>query len=79
MMKVILYLYDQCAAMVKKGQALSSILATGIFAEVNKIKYDVPNDRLRCWTTTTVRSTGPWPPWHKQGGTQKYESENCGT
>ena len=25
---------------------LSSILATGIFAEVNKIKYDVPNDRL---------------------------------
>ena len=46
MMKVILYLYDQCAAMVKKGQALSSILATGIFAEVNKIKYDVPNDRL---------------------------------
>ena len=46
MMKVILYLYDQCAAMVKKGQALSSILATGIFAEVNKIKYDVPNARL---------------------------------
>ena len=45
-LKVILYLYDQCAALVKKGQALSSILATGIFAEVNKIKYDVPNDRL---------------------------------
>ena len=46
MMKVILYLYDQCAAMVKKGQALTSTLATGIFAEVNKIKYDVPNDML---------------------------------
>ena len=46
MMKVILYLYDQCAAMIKKGYAISAILETGIFGEVVKIKYDVPNSKL---------------------------------
>lgn len=46
MMKVILYLYDQCAAMIKKGHAISAILETGIFGEVVKIKYDVPNSKL---------------------------------
>ena len=46
MMKVILYLYDQCAAMIKKGHAISVILETGIFGEVVKIKYDVPNSKL---------------------------------
>ena len=45
-MKVILYLYDQCAAMIKKGYAISAILETGIFGEVVKIKYDVPNSKL---------------------------------
>ncbi|MBS4784841.1 MAG: V-type ATP synthase subunit A [Clostridiales bacterium] len=46
MMKVILYLYDQCRSMVKKGHTISSILETGIFSDVIKIKYDVPNNRL---------------------------------
>ena len=46
MMKVILYLYDQCAAMIKKGHAISAILETGIFGELVKIKYDVPNSKL---------------------------------
>ena len=46
MMKVILYLYDQCAAMIKKGHAISAILETSIFGEVVKIKYDVPNSKL---------------------------------
>ena len=46
MMKVILYLYDQCAAMIRKGHAISTILATGIFGEAVKIKYDVPNSKL---------------------------------
>ena len=46
MMKVILYLYDQCAAMIRKGHAISAILETGIFGEVVKIKYDVPNSKL---------------------------------
>lgn len=46
MMKVILYLYDQCAAMIKKGYAISAILETGIFGEVVKIKYNVPNSKL---------------------------------
>ena len=45
MMKVILYLYDQCRSMVKKGHTISSILETGIFSDVIKIKYDVPNDK----------------------------------
>ena len=46
MMKVILYLYDQCAAMIKKGHAISAILETGIFGQVVKIKDDVPNSKL---------------------------------
>ena len=46
MMKVILYLYEQCRAMVKKGHTISSILETGLFGDVIKIKYDVPNNNL---------------------------------
>ena len=32
--------------MIKKGYAISAILETGIFGEVVKIKYDVPNSKL---------------------------------
>ena len=32
--------------MIKKGHAISAILETGIFGEVVKIKYDVPNSKL---------------------------------
>ncbi|MDD4850035.1 MAG: V-type ATP synthase subunit A [Gemmiger sp.] len=46
MMEVILYLYDQCAALVAKQVPVSKLLKTGLFDKIVKIKYDVPNDKL---------------------------------
>ena len=45
MMEVILYLFDQCAALVAKQVPVSKLLKTGLFDKVVKIKYDVPNDK----------------------------------
>jgi V/A-type H+-transporting ATPase subunit A len=46
MMEVILYLYDQCAALVAKQVPVSKLLKTGLFDKLTKMKYDVPNDKL---------------------------------
>lgn len=46
MMKVISYLRRACAAKVAKKIPVSLISKTGIFDEVIKMKYDVPNDKL---------------------------------
>ncbi|MCI2046275.1 MAG: V-type ATP synthase subunit A [Faecalibacterium sp.] len=46
MMRVILHLYDGCAALVAKQVPVSKLLKTGLFEKVIKIKYDVPNDHL---------------------------------
>ena len=46
MMETILYLYHSCSDALRSGYALSSILSTGIFDTVTKMKYDVPNDHL---------------------------------
>ena len=46
MMETILYLYHSCSDALRNGYALSSILSTGIFDTVTKMKYDVPNDHL---------------------------------
>ncbi len=45
MMKVISYLRRACAAKVAKKIPVSLISKTGIFDEVIKMKYDVPNDK----------------------------------
>ena len=53
MMDTILYLYHSCIDALRQGNALSSILATGIFDTVTKMKYDVPNDHLELFDTYT--------------------------
>ena len=44
MMQVILYLNDQCAAIIKNGVALSEILDLHLFELLAGMKYEVPND-----------------------------------
>ncbi|MEG0177748.1 MAG: V-type ATP synthase subunit A, partial [Anaerorhabdus sp.] len=46
MLKVISYLYESCKPLVAKKFPISSILNTGIFDAVIKIKYDVPNNNI---------------------------------
>lgn len=46
MMKVILYLYDKANELVMRSIPISNIISTGIFDKLNRIKYDVPNDKL---------------------------------
>jgi V/A-type H+-transporting ATPase subunit A len=51
MMRVILHLYDACAALVAKQVPVSKLLKTGMFEKLIKIKYDVPNDHLELLDT----------------------------
>ena len=46
MMDTILYLYHRCKEALSNGALLRSILSSGIFETVTKMKYDVPNDHL---------------------------------
>ena len=46
MMEVILYLNDRCQQVVAQGKPIRTIIETGIFDEVVKMKYDVPNNDL---------------------------------
>ena len=46
MMDVILYLYDKSKDLVSRGAPISSILETGLFDLIIKMKYDIPNDKL---------------------------------
>ena len=46
MMRIILHLYKSSQALVARAIPLSGLTATGLFDEVSRIKYDVPNDRL---------------------------------
>lgn len=46
MLKVISYLYEACKPLIGKRIPVSLILKTGIFEEVIKMKYDVPNDNI---------------------------------
>lgn len=46
MLKVIQYLYEACKPLVAKHIPVSLILKTGIFEEVIKMKYDVPNNNI---------------------------------
>ena len=44
-MEVILHLYNRSKEIVATGLPLSSILQTGLFEKVSKMKYDIPNDQ----------------------------------
>lgn len=46
MMKTILYLYDKTSQVIEKGIPISTVLETGIFDRVSRMKYDIPNDKL---------------------------------
>lgn len=46
MLKVISYLNEACKPFVQKKFPISSIMKTGIFDEVIKMKYDVPNNNI---------------------------------
>lgn len=46
MIKVILYLYDKANELVSRNIPISNIISTGIFDKLNRIKYDIPNDKL---------------------------------
>ena len=46
MMEVILRLYDKARELVETGIPVSQLKDTGIFEDVIKIKYEVPNDRI---------------------------------
>lgn len=46
MMEVILYLNKKCQEVVAEGKPIRTIIETGIFDDVVKMKYDVPNADL---------------------------------
>lgn len=46
MMKVILYLFDKSKDIIAKEIPISKIIALGLFEKLNKMKYDIPNNRL---------------------------------
>ncbi len=54
MMGIILTLYDQCKTIVAEGVPVSTIVATGIFEKVIKMKYDIPNDKPELFRMLTV-------------------------
>ena len=46
MMQVILHLYQKARQLVAASVPISSILETGLFDKLVKMKYDIPNNRL---------------------------------
>ena len=46
MMEVILHLYQKAHQLVAAAVPISSILETGLFDKLVKMKYDIPNDHL---------------------------------
>lgn len=45
MMEVIVYLQKTGASLVSEGIPIRSLVETGLFEKLNKMKYDVPNDK----------------------------------
>ena len=45
-MKTILHLYDGAKAKISAGIPISAVTKLGLFDKLNKMKYDIPNDRL---------------------------------
>ncbi|MDE6953063.1 MAG: V-type ATP synthase subunit A [Erysipelotrichales bacterium] len=46
MMEVILYLNKRCRDIIAEGKTIRSVVETGIFEKVIKMKYDVPNANI---------------------------------
>ena len=45
MMEMILYLYHKATQLIAAAVPISSILETGLFDKLVKMKYDIPNNR----------------------------------
>ena len=45
MMGIILALYNNCKQVVALGVPVSTLVDTGLFEKVVKMKYDIPNDK----------------------------------
>ncbi|MBR3639250.1 MAG: hypothetical protein IKN50_01450 [Clostridia bacterium] len=43
-MEIILYLYDAASRLVADAVPISHVSATGIFEDVSRMKYEIPND-----------------------------------
>ncbi len=46
-MQVILHLYDRSVELVDAEIPFYELRESGIFDKINRIKYDVPNDKLQ--------------------------------
>lgn len=46
MMNVILYLHQKAKKFIDEGHSLNVLIETGIFEQIVKMKYEVPNDQL---------------------------------
>lgn len=46
MMKVILTLYERCKELIGEGVLLATVMESGFFDKIIKMKYDVPNNKL---------------------------------
>ena len=51
MMDVILYLNKKCQEAVAQGKVVRAISETGIFEQLIKMKYDIPNDHIEKFDT----------------------------
>ena len=45
-MEVILYLNKRCKEAVAQGKVVRRIVDTGIFEQLIRMKYDIPNDNI---------------------------------
>ena len=54
MMQVILHLYHKAHQLVAAAVPISSILETGLFDKLVKMKYDIPNDKLEMFDEYTA-------------------------
>ena len=55
MMDTILHLHDVASRLVAKGIPVSVIRRTGVFEEVIKIKYTIPNDNMQAFDELNAR------------------------
>ncbi len=46
MMRVIVYLYDKVKSLIMASIPMSSVVKLGLFSDLAKMKYDIPNDNL---------------------------------
>ena len=46
MMKTILLIYERALGLIEKGIPISEIMATGILAEYEELKFKIENDEL---------------------------------